>query len=140
MRNERNRTTVGEGDRSGDLQGPSENNLGVSDGSELLGRRPPPYGWADRRCVVRPCRRRPALAINATTYSGTDPKVESMKITVDFDRCQSNALCMSAAPELFEVRDDGYLYVLIEEPGEAHRERLEEAVRLCPTQAITIEG
>jgi ferredoxin len=63
-----------------------------------------------------------------------------MKITVDFDRCQSNALCMSAAPELFEVRDDGYLYVLMEEPGEEHRVRVEEAVRLCPTQAIAIEG
>ena len=63
-----------------------------------------------------------------------------MKIAIDFDRCQSNALCMSAAPEVFEVRDDGYLYVLIEEPGEELRARVEEAVRLCPTQAITLEG
>lgn len=63
-----------------------------------------------------------------------------MKIAVDFDRCQSNALCMSAAPDVFEVRDDGYLYVLIEEPGEELRARVEEAVRLCPTQAITLEG
>ena len=29
-----------------------------------------------------------------------------MKVVVDFDRCQSNALCMSAAPEVFDVRDD----------------------------------
>lgn len=63
-----------------------------------------------------------------------------MKIAIDFDRCQSNALCMSAAPDVFEVRDDGYLYVLIEEPGEELRARVEEAVRLCPTQAITLEG
>ena len=63
-----------------------------------------------------------------------------MKINVDFDRCQSNGLCMSAAPELFEVRDDGYLYVLIEEPSEEHRAAANEAVRLCPTQAITLEG
>lgn len=61
-----------------------------------------------------------------------------MKITVDFDRCQSNALCMSAAPEVFEVRDDGFLYILVEEPGEEHRARVEEAARLCPTQAITL--
>lgn len=63
-----------------------------------------------------------------------------MKITVDFDRCQSNALCMTAAPEVFEVRDDGYLYVLIEEPGEEHRAAVANAARLCPTQAITVEG
>ena len=62
-----------------------------------------------------------------------------MKIVVDFDKCQSNALCMSAAPEVFEVRDDGYLYVLQENPGEELRGNVEEAARLCPTQAITIE-
>ena len=62
-----------------------------------------------------------------------------MKIVVDFDKCQSNALCMSAAPEVFEVRDDGYLYVLQENPGEELRGKVEEAARLCPTQAITIE-
>ena len=62
-----------------------------------------------------------------------------MKIVVDFDKCQSNALCMSAAPEVFEVRDDGYLYVLQENPGEELRAKVEEAARLCPTQAITIE-
>lgn len=62
-----------------------------------------------------------------------------MKIVVDFDRCQSNALCMSAAPEVFEVRDDGYLYILQENPDDALRGKVEEAARLCPTQAITIE-
>jgi ferredoxin len=61
-----------------------------------------------------------------------------MKITVDFDRCQSNALCMSAAPEIFEVRDDGFLYILIEEPGEEYRAKVDEAAMLCPTQAITV--
>jgi ferredoxin len=63
-----------------------------------------------------------------------------MKIVVDFDRCQSNALCMSAAPELFEVRDDGFLYVLQDEPSEELRGKLNEAVKLCPTQAISVEG
>lgn len=64
----------------------------------------------------------------------------TVKITVDFDRCQSNALCMTAAPEVFEVRDDGYLYILVEEPGEERRAEVTNAARLCPTQAITIEG
>jgi len=61
-----------------------------------------------------------------------------MRIVVDFDKCKSNALCMAAAPEVFEVRDDGYLYVLQEEPPAAQRAQVEEAVRVCPTQAISI--
>jgi ferredoxin len=50
-----------------------------------------------------------------------------------------NAQCMLAAPQVFEVRDDGMLYVLQEEPPEALRAAVENAARLCPTQAITIE-
>jgi ferredoxin len=41
---------------------------------------------------------------------------------------------------VFEVRDDGYLYILQEEPPEDLRGKVEEAARVCPTQAITIEG
>ena len=61
-----------------------------------------------------------------------------MKVVVDFDECASNAVCMGILPEVFEVRDDGYLYVLTENPPESLREQLEEAVRSCPTQAISI--
>ena len=63
-----------------------------------------------------------------------------MKVIVDFDRCESNAVCMGIAPEVFEVRDDDFLYVLQEEPPESMRPKIEEAVRLCPKQAISIEG
>lgn len=63
-----------------------------------------------------------------------------MRVVVDFDTCQSNAVCMDIAPEVFEVRDDGYLYVLQETPAEELRERVEEAAANCPTQAITVEG
>jgi ferredoxin len=63
-----------------------------------------------------------------------------MKVVVDFDICQSNAVCMEIAPKVFEVRDDGYLYVLIEEPPESMRADVEEAAERCPTGAISIEG
>lgn len=63
-----------------------------------------------------------------------------MKVSVDFDLCKSNAVCMDAAPTVFEVRDDGYLYVLQEEPGEDVRAQVEAAAATCPTQAITVEG
>jgi ferredoxin len=63
-----------------------------------------------------------------------------MKVIVDFDICQSNAVCMEIAPKVFEVRDDGYLYILMEEPPESLRAEVEEAAERCPTGAITIEG
>jgi len=63
-----------------------------------------------------------------------------MKIVVDFDLCQSHGLCTQAAPELFEIRDDGFLYILDATPPESLREKLEQAVRECPTSAIAVEG
>ena len=61
-----------------------------------------------------------------------------MRVVVDFDLCESNALCVAAAPEVFEVRDDDLLYILDEHPAEALRAKMEQAVRVCPKQAITI--
>jgi len=62
-----------------------------------------------------------------------------MRVVVDFDLCESNAICMGIAPEVFEVRDDDFLYVLDETPDESLRPKLEEAVRRCPKQAISLE-
>jgi ferredoxin len=63
-----------------------------------------------------------------------------MRVVVDFDLCESNAVCMGIAPEVFEVRDDDFLYVLQEEPDESLRSKVEEAVARCPKQAIAIDG
>ena len=62
-----------------------------------------------------------------------------MRVKVDYDVCESNAVCMGLVPEVFEVRDDDNLYILDENPPEALRSRLEEAVRSCPKAAITLE-
>jgi ferredoxin len=45
---------------------------------------------------------------------------------------------MAAAPEVFELDEDDELHVLIENPGEDLREKVEMAVRTCPKQAISI--
>ncbi len=62
-----------------------------------------------------------------------------MKVVVDFDLCEANAVCMDVCPQVFKVDDDDNLHILIEEPGEELRSKLEESVRLCPRQAISIE-
>ncbi|GDX29565.1 ferredoxin [Actinomycetes bacterium] len=60
------------------------------------------------------------------------------KVVVDFDVCESNAVCMDVAPEVFEVRDDDFLYVLNENPADDLRPKVEQAVRQCPKQAIKV--
>ena len=62
-----------------------------------------------------------------------------MKVSVDFDLCASTGACMQVCPEVFEVRSDGYLYVLQEEPGPDLADKVRQAAELCPTGAITVE-
>ncbi len=62
-----------------------------------------------------------------------------MKVKVDYDLCTSNAVCMGIAPEVFEVRADGFLYVLNEKPGPEFDERINQAVSGCPNGAISLE-
>lgn len=61
-----------------------------------------------------------------------------MKVVVDYDLCEANAVCMGVAPEIFRVEEDDTLTVLMENPPENLRAKAEEAARLCPKQAISI--
>ena len=61
------------------------------------------------------------------------------KVVVDFDLCESNAICMGVAPEVFEVRDDDFLYIIQDHPCDYLLPKVEEAVQRCPKQAIAIE-
>lgn len=63
-----------------------------------------------------------------------------MKVVVDYDLCEANALCMEACPEVFRVEEDDTLTVLMDEVPESLRKKLMDAERLCPRQAIRIVG
>ena len=62
-----------------------------------------------------------------------------MKIVVDYDLCEANAVCMDVCPECFRVEDDDTLTILVERPPESLRKKVEEAVRLCPRQAHSLK-
>ena len=62
-----------------------------------------------------------------------------MKVVVDLNLCDLHGLCVEAAPEVFEIGDDGVLHVLNETPEHSLRAKVEKAVRECPTGAIAIE-
>jgi ferredoxin len=63
-----------------------------------------------------------------------------VRVVVDWDLCESNGLCMAAAPDVFELQDNDTLMVLQENPGESLRAAVVDAVRACPKQAITLQG
>jgi ferredoxin len=62
-----------------------------------------------------------------------------MKIKVDYDLCESNALCEAMAPEVFEVDDDDNLQLKTEETTDANLENVKRAVAACPRAAISLE-
>jgi ferredoxin len=61
-----------------------------------------------------------------------------MKVIVDYDRCEGHGRCVLTAPEVFALREDDQSHVLIEHPGAELRPKIEQAVRLCPRQAISL--
>jgi ferredoxin len=63
-----------------------------------------------------------------------------MKIRIDYDLCEGNAVCMKVCPEVFTVGDDDRARLLVTEPGDDLRAKVEAAVRRCPRQALAIEG
>jgi ferredoxin len=61
-----------------------------------------------------------------------------MRVLVNWNLCESNALCMGVAPEVFEVGEDDELSLLMEEPPEHLRTKVQQAAASCPKGAITL--
>lgn len=61
-----------------------------------------------------------------------------MKIKVDFDLCESNAMCEALAPDVFELDDDDFLQLNTDEVTDENRQRVQQAVAACPRAAISI--
>ncbi|MAG30103.1 MAG: ferredoxin [Deltaproteobacteria bacterium] len=63
-----------------------------------------------------------------------------MKVIVDYDLCEANALCQKSCPDVFRVEEDDTLTLLMAEIPERLRPQAEDSVRLCPRQALRLEG
>jgi len=62
----------------------------------------------------------------------------SYRVVVDRDLCQGHAMCELEAPDYFRVPKRGQVEVLDDQPPDKDRLQIEEAVRACPTQALSI--
>ncbi|WP_067814550.1 ferredoxin [Nocardia inohanensis] len=61
-----------------------------------------------------------------------------MKIIADLDLCQGHAVCAAEAPGVFAVANRGQVEILDPNPGPEARAAVTDAVRYCPTQALSI--
>ena len=62
-----------------------------------------------------------------------------MKVVVDMNKCQDHGQCVFAAPDVFQLDENGRLGY-VSDPDDALRDEVEEAADVCPLQAIRIEG
>jgi ferredoxin len=62
-----------------------------------------------------------------------------MRVSVDRDLCIGDGSCVEVCPEVFELRDDGLAYVILDNIPESLRDKVNEAIEICPVEAIRIE-
>jgi ferredoxin len=61
------------------------------------------------------------------------------KVGVDIDLCQGHAMCELEAPDYFRVPKRGEVEILQESGPDEDRDEVQNAVDMCPTQALFIK-
>ena len=61
-----------------------------------------------------------------------------MKVHADRDVCIQAGNCVMVADSLFDQDDDGIVVVLVDDIPAEDQDKAREAVKLCPSQALTI--
>ena len=62
-----------------------------------------------------------------------------MRVTVDADLCEANAVCAGLAPEVFSVDESDELTILVTDVRPELADRVRQAVRSCPKTALLLE-
>ena len=61
-----------------------------------------------------------------------------MKAAVDPDVCAGFAHCWALCPEVFQLSDEGYAVVVVDDIPAELEETVRTAAQNCPTNAITL--
>jgi ferredoxin len=64
--------------------------------------------------------------------------VAGLRVHVNWEACESNGLCIIAAPAVFDFDEKENLQLVMPEPSEELRADVERAVTNCPKQAIWV--
>ena len=62
-----------------------------------------------------------------------------MRVTVDTDLCEANAVCSGLVPEVFSLDESDELTILVSDIPPELADRVREAVQSCPKMALTLE-
>ena len=62
-----------------------------------------------------------------------------MRVTVDRDLCEANAVCAGLVPEVFDVNDEDVLYIAAGEVPPELADGVRRAVQSCPKTALSLE-
>ncbi len=62
-----------------------------------------------------------------------------MRVKVDRDRCEGNAICVGIAPDVFDLDDDEYAVVKVDVIPPDQEELALRAVAECPRAALSRE-
>jgi len=60
------------------------------------------------------------------------------RLVIDLDKCLNSGQCAYLQPELFELNDDGAPKVLNEQPYGELIAKAQDAIEMCPAQAISL--
>jgi ferredoxin len=63
----------------------------------------------------------------------------AVRVTVDRDACEANAVCAGLVPEVFEVDDDDVLHIATGEVPGGLADAVRLAVRSCPKAALSLD-
>jgi ferredoxin len=61
-----------------------------------------------------------------------------LKVQVDANVCAGFGVCVGVCPEAFELHDDGYAIVVIDEVPAELEDSVRAAVNQCPARAISL--
>jgi ferredoxin len=61
-----------------------------------------------------------------------------VKVHADRDVCIQAGNCVMVADSVFDQDDDGIVVVLVDDIPDDAQDKAREAVKLCPSQALTI--
>ena len=61
-----------------------------------------------------------------------------MRLTVDETRCAGHGACLATCPEVFDLSDEGYAVVLVDEVPPDLQAPAGLAARQCPEGAIAV--
>ena len=61
-----------------------------------------------------------------------------MKVRVDAEVCAGFGVCLGLCPEVFELHDDGYAIVRVDEVPQELEDAVRKAVNQCPSRAISL--